>query len=59
MRRACLTYDFSTLYATLPHTLIKEKLLNLIEWTFKRVLKTMAHFIWPVLIVNKNKTEIL
>ena len=30
------TYDFSTLYTTLPHNLIKEKLINLIEWTFKR-----------------------
>ena len=30
------TYDFSTLYTTLPHNLIKEKLLDLIEWTFKR-----------------------
>ena len=30
------TYDFSTLYITLPHNLIKEKLINLIEWTFKR-----------------------
>ena len=29
------TYDFSTLYTTLPHNLIKEKLINLIEWTFK------------------------
>ena len=27
------TYDFSTLYTTLPHNLIKEKLLNLIERT--------------------------
>ena len=26
----------STLYTTLPHNLIKEKLINLIEWTFKR-----------------------
>ena len=33
------TYDFSTLYTTLPHNLIKEKLLDLIEWTFKRALK--------------------
>ena len=33
------TYDFSTLYTTLPHKLIKEKLLDLIEWTLKRVLK--------------------
>ena len=30
------TNDFSTLYATLPHNLIKEKLINLIEWIFKR-----------------------
>ena len=30
------TYDFSTLYTTLPHNLIKEKLINLIKWTFKR-----------------------
>ena len=30
------TYGFSTLYITLPHNLIKEKLINLIEWTFKR-----------------------
>ena len=30
------TYDFSTLYTTLPLNLIKEKLINLIEWTFKR-----------------------
>ena len=28
------TYDFSTLYTTLPHNLIKEKLLGLIERTF-------------------------
>ena len=30
------TDDFSTLYTNLPHSLIKEKLINLIEWTFKR-----------------------
>ena len=28
------SYDFSTLYTTLPHNLIKEKLLDLIERTF-------------------------
>ena len=33
------TYDFSTLYTTLPHNLIKEKILDLIEWTFKKALK--------------------
>ena len=30
------TYDFSTLYTTLPHNLIKEKLRKLIEQTFNR-----------------------
>ena len=38
------TYDFSTLYTTLPNNLIKEKLINLIEWTFKR----KVHLILPV-----------
>ena len=30
------TYDFSTLYTTLPHNLIKEKLKDVIEWYFER-----------------------
>ena len=30
------TYDFSTLYTTLPRNLIKEKLTELIEQTFNR-----------------------
>ena len=30
------TYAFSTLYNTLPHNLIKDKLIDLIERTFKR-----------------------
>ena len=30
------TYDFSTLYTTLPHNLIENKLYNLIEITFYR-----------------------
>ena len=30
------TYDFSTLYTTLPHNLIKEKLNDLTEWTFHK-----------------------
>ena len=29
-------YDFSTLYTTLPHNLIKEKLTELIDQTFNR-----------------------
>ena len=30
------TYDFSTLYTTLPHNLIKDKLVDLIERTFQK-----------------------
>ena len=30
------TYDFSTLYTTLPHNLINDKLVDLIERTFHR-----------------------
>ena len=30
------TYDFSTLYSSLPHNLIKDKLIDLIERTFNR-----------------------
>ena len=30
------TYDFSTLYTTLPHNLIADKLVDLIERTFQR-----------------------
>ena len=30
------TYDFSTLYTTLPHNFIEDKLVDLIERTFQR-----------------------
>ena len=30
------TYDFSTLYTTLPHNLVKDKLVDFIERTFQR-----------------------
>ena len=30
------SYDFSTLYTTLPHNLIKDKLIDLIETTFQK-----------------------
>ena len=30
------TYDFSTLYTTLPHNLIKDKFIDLMERTFNR-----------------------
>ena len=35
------TYDFSTLYTRLPHTLIKERLLNMIEHAYKKLYKRM------------------
>ena len=39
------TYDFSTLYTTLPHDLIKNQLVDLIENTFRRE----EVFIWPAM----------
>ena len=33
------TYDFSTLYTTLPHNLIKENFPDLIERAFKKIFK--------------------
>ena len=48
MRRACPHMIF-LLCIQRYHIILKEKLLDLIEWTFKRALKTMVHFIWPVM----------
>ena len=42
------TYDFSTLYTKLPHNVIKERILDLTEWTFK-ITGSMVHFLWPVM----------
>ena len=42
------TYDFSTLYSTLSHNLIKEDLLDLNERAFKKIFKNRVHFILPV-----------
>ena len=36
MRPVCLLMIFSTLYTTLPHYLIKDKLNDLVERTFQR-----------------------
>ena len=44
MRRAC---SHTIFLLCIPHCQIK--FLDLIEWTFKRALKTMVHFIWPVM----------
>ena len=45
------TYDFSTLYTSLPHNLIKDKLIDLIQRTFNRegspclAVTTETHFL--------------
>ena len=44
------TYDFSTLYTTVPYNLIKEKLLDLIERAFKKSYKIKVRCILPVTI---------
>ena len=36
------TYDFSTLSTTLPHNLIREKFLDLIECAFKKIFKNVG-----------------
>ena len=47
MRRVCPHTIFSALYTTLPHiNLIKEKNLDLIEWTFGRAIKNCGSFYW-------------
>ena len=54
------TYDFYTLYTTLPHNLIKEKLIDLIERTFQRIGSTYlasndrVHF-----LLQKNLNNIM
>ena len=42
------TNDFSTLYTTLPHNPIKEKL-GFDRVDLQKALKSMVHFIWPVM----------
>ena len=49
MRQACPHIIFLLCIQHYKHNLIKEKLLDLIECTFKRALKTMVHFFWHVM----------
>ena len=48
------TYDFSTLYTTLLHNLIKENFLDLIERTFKETLKKEGT-LYMYLVCNDKK----
>ena len=43
------TYDFSTLYTTLPHNLIKRKTSGFDRVDLQKGIKTMVHFIWHVM----------
>ena len=53
MRPVCLLILFFTLYTTLPHNLIKDKLFDLIERTFREKalltlhVMTEMHFLLP------------
>ena len=50
-RATCLsTYDFSTLYTTLPHNLIKKNLMISLNVPSKSSTKMKVHFILPVTI---------
>ena len=40
------TYDFSTLYTTLPHNLIKDKLVNLITRSLLFILRVMIRMLF-------------
>ena len=51
------TYDFSTLYTTLPHNLIKDKLVNLIERTRKALF--ILHVMIGMLSSHLMQSEII
>ena len=45
MGPVCLHMGFSTLYTTLPHNLIKDKLVELFERTFKEKVLFILHIL--------------
>ena len=54
------TYDFSTLYTTLPHNLIKDKLIDLIERTFQREALLTLHVMTEMhFLLQKNLKNIM
>ena len=50
------TYDFSTLYTTLPHNLIKEKLLDLIERTLYKKKRKVSY---TLLVMIRKRSSLL
>ena len=53
------TYDFSTLYTTLPHNLIKDKLVDLIERTFQGKALFILHVMIGMLSSHLMQSEII
>ena len=53
------TYDFSTLYITLPHKLIEDKLVDVIERTFQREGSFLLHVMTRMLSSNLMQSEII
>ena len=53
------TYDFSTLYTTLPHNLIKDKLVDLIERTSTRKALFILHVMIEMLFSHLMPSEII
>ena len=53
------TYDFSTLYATFPHNLIKDKLIELIEPSIEKALLTLHVTTETHFLLRKNQNKIM
>ena len=53
------TYDFSTLYTALPHNLIKDKLVDIIERTFKGKPLFILHIMISMLFSHLMQSEII
>ena len=53
------TYEFSTLYTTLPHNLIKDKVVDLIERTFNREALFILHVMIEMLSPHQMQSEII
>ena len=53
------SFDFSTLYTSLPHDLIKAKVLSLVNWCFNRESKTyLCTSVKAGFLVTRNMTRI-
>ena len=51
------TYEFSSLYTTLPHNLIKDKLIDLIESTFQREALLTLHIMTEMHFLTSEKPK--